>query len=219
MRLFTTTAATVGLLACIASVGQAADIREKQYGYRYGDAVNSMQEDAFLVCGDCGVDKLSRLPKRQMVTVAVQQPAAYQPVMRPAQPSAPWPAAEEYSDAPLAGGSDKQSSSHGSASRLQETVVFTFDSDQIRPEQKQKLDRLLSSAPKGAVLTVTGYTCEVGPKEHNQDLSRRRAENVARYLTTKGAKVAGVSGKGECCPTSKDKQLNRRVEIIEKEKN
>ena len=218
MRLLTA-AATAGLLACITSVGHASDIREKEYGYRYGDAVKSMQEDTFVVCGDCGVDKLSKLPKRQVVTVAMRQPVQRQDV-QPAQQPAVWPPVEAYSDTPGSdeGGSEKRSDACG-PSCLLETVLFKFDSDRINPAEAKKLDSLLAAVPAGAGLTVTGYTCAVGPEEHNKDLSRRRAEKVARYLSGKGAKILSVTGEGECCPVSEDKKLNRRVEITQKEKN
>lgn len=221
LRFLTTTAVTAGLLACIGTAGQASEVREKEYGYRYGDTVNSMQEDAFVVCGDCGVDKLSKLPKAQVVTVAMMQPSLPQESTQPETTVAEWPPRESYSDTPMVDGTtEKQVPSEDCGpSCLLETVLFKFDSDKFGPAEAKKLDRLLEVVPDGAALTVTGYTCEVGATKYNKGLSRRRADAVARYLTARGAKVLSVTGEGECCPASNKNKLNRRVEITKKEKN
>lgn len=65
-------------------------------------------------------------------------------------------------------------------------------------------------------LTITGYTCELGPDQLNQTLSLQRANTVANLLRTRGYVVATVQGKGSQNPISHDPQRfsnNHRVEI------
>ena len=68
---------------------------------------------------------------------------------------------------------------------------------------------------KGQGVEVTGYTCELGSKEHNDRLALSRAEAVENILETNGIKPAAVSGEGKCCYISGNKEINRRAEIRE----
>ncbi|MCO6671652.1 OmpA family protein [Cutibacterium avidum] len=106
---------------------------------------------------------------------------------------------------------------------LDASVLFAKDSDVVRPEGLKVIDRaakqLAAMKPSGAV-TVTGYTDNLGTKEHGLDLSKRRAAAVAKVLGPKlpsGTKIA-TAGKGEADPvasndTEEGRRLNRRVTI------
>jgi len=65
-------------------------------------------------------------------------------------------------------------------------------------------------------LVVTGHTCEFGPEQLNQALSRQRAEAVTALLLKNGFNVARVQGKGSEETISDEPgefSVNRRVEI------
>ena len=70
-------------------------------------------------------------------------------------------------------------------------------------------------------INVTGYTDSTGTAAWNATLSKRRAESVAKYLTTHGvdaSRLANVEGKGPADPiadnkTKEGKAQNRRVHI------
>jgi OOP family OmpA-OmpF porin len=91
---------------------------------------------------------------------------------------------------------------------------------------KAKLDELskaLRDQPKPNNVTVEGYTDDTGAEKNNVQLSRKRAEEVANYLESKGiarerltTKAMGShpskAGTGER-PALKE-TLNRRVEVV-----
>jgi outer membrane protein OmpA-like peptidoglycan-associated protein len=88
-----------------------------------------------------------------------------------------------------------------------ETVYFDFDSFELKPSEKAKLDSL----SRDIEYRVRGYTCDIGPKDYNDRLALKRADAVRGYL---GSIVKEVGGKGKCCYADKtDKSKNRRVEI------
>jgi len=90
--------------------------------------------------------------------------------------------------------------------KVAETVYFDFDSFKLKPSEKAKLDGL----SKGLKYEITGYTCDIGPKDYNDRLALKRAESVKGYLGVS----AEVRGKGKCCYVDlKDRSKNRRVEI------
>lgn len=103
-----------------------------------------------------------------------------------------------------------------------ETVLFGFNSDTLTDEAKQKLDQIASRVSGGRYsVEVQGYTDSTGNAEYNEQLSERRAEEVARYLVNQG-KVAlrniEMLGSGAAAPvgdesTSEGRKMNRRVEV------
>jgi outer membrane protein OmpA-like peptidoglycan-associated protein len=103
-------------------------------------------------------------------------------------------------------------------------VYFKFDSAQLTPADKQKLDvvatRLKKEAPS-AQLRVSGHTDSVGSDKYNKTLSQKRAASVTNYLVSSGvprSSFVAVVGEGESRPvadnkTAEGRALNRRVEI------
>ncbi|MGL4602947.1 MAG: OmpA family protein, partial [Iodobacter sp.] len=68
---------------------------------------------------------------------------------------------------------------------------------------------------------VEGFTDSTGPEAHNQKLSMQRANSVANALRQSGISTQRVAIRayGETNPaaandSSKNRQLNRRVEIV-----
>ncbi len=94
-------------------------------------------------------------------------------------------------------------------------VYFEWSRAYLGPISKK---RLLKGLDKNTTYDVYGYTDETGPKDVNDTLAFARAGVVARFLKTKGYRIAEVRGHGLCCYKSKAKEeryLNRRVEVKE----
>jgi len=88
-----------------------------------------------------------------------------------------------------------------------ERVYFDFDSFELKPSEKAKLDSL----SRDIQYKVTGYTCDIGEKDYNDRLALKRAGAVREYL---GSLVKEVSGKGKCCYIDlKSRWKNRRAEV------
>jgi OOP family OmpA-OmpF porin len=101
-------------------------------------------------------------------------------------------------------------------------IEFDTDTDTIRPISTSTLDNaslVLTDYPSLRVL-VTGYTDSDGTREHNLDLSARRAEAVKSYFVSKGVAADRIEtrGAGPDEPiaenkTKAGKQKNRRIEF------
>lgn len=106
---------------------------------------------------------------------------------------------------------------------LARDVLFEFNSDQLQPEAKESLKRLvdyLNRPPGFTSLTIEGHTDSVGSAVYNQSLSQRRAETVRGALVELGAPAAKVKaiGYGESRPIADNgnfqgRAMNRRVEF------
>lgn len=111
-----------------------------------------------------------------------------------------------------------------------ESVLFDFDSDQLRPEGRAALDEIAEviAFHEGAPVAIHGHTDWIGSPAYNQGLSERRAEAVRAYLAGVGgvdpARLSAV-GFGETQPVASNehpdgsdnpegRQANRRVEIV-----
>jgi len=101
-------------------------------------------------------------------------------------------------------------------------VTFAVDSTSITPSFQQTLDRVAGSMNQypNSLIDVYGHTDSTGADQYNLDLSKRRADSVARYLIMKGVNSARIQtqGMGEGYPvadnaTEQGRSLNRRVEI------
>jgi OOP family OmpA-OmpF porin len=100
---------------------------------------------------------------------------------------------------------------------------FDFDKYDIRPEFQSELDevgKFLQNNPDAYVMLV-GYTDNVGSEEYNLDLSLRRANSAANYLTSNhniDRDRIVVNYYGEANPiasndTDEGRSQNRRVEV------
>jgi outer membrane protein OmpA-like peptidoglycan-associated protein len=108
---------------------------------------------------------------------------------------------------------------------LSADVLFAVDSATLNPAAAARVqaaaDQINSSAAAGRI-QVIGHTDNTGSSSHNLDLSRRRAQAVAKALQPL-VSVAGVSfvieGHGEDEPvagndTSAGRRANRRVSVV-----
>ena len=112
----------------------------------------------------------------------------------------------------------------GTRSRIDCTILFAKDSDQLRPGAGEKLHRLAGQLQRQGPgrVKVTGYTDDLGSVAHGLDLSRRRAQQVATALaeTLPGTMFPmTVRGRGEADPavpntSETNRRKNRRVTAI-----
>ncbi|RPF71332.1 OmpA family protein [Aurantiacibacter spongiae] len=101
-------------------------------------------------------------------------------------------------------------------------VTFAVDSTTINSNMRNVLDDVAQSMTNypNSLIDVMGHTDSTGSEQYNLDLSRRRAESVANYLTSRGVSRARIEtiGYGEQYPiadnsTEAGRSQNRRVEI------
>jgi OmpA-OmpF porin, OOP family len=108
--------------------------------------------------------------------------------------------------------------------QLQSSVSIPFDFDKytLTDEAKASLDKLAADvkADKRYFIALEGFTDNIGAKEYNEALSRRRADSVERYLVEHEVPLYRVHmiGLGDVMPveegrTREARAKNRRVEV------
>lgn len=101
------------------------------------------------------------------------------------------------------------------------SVFFKFDSAQLQPAARERLQQIAScvttGAAKGKDLLIVGRTDPSGPDQYNQQLSMSRAEAVARHLNTLGVQRSRVQivpkGEEDVIQDPFGWPINRRVTI------
>jgi OOP family OmpA-OmpF porin len=103
------------------------------------------------------------------------------------------------------------------------TVMFGINRDRLTAEAQAKLDQLAQDIQgnKRFFVAVEGFTDRTGPREYNEELSRRRADAVVAYLVSKHDVPVyriQVVGLGPDKPldeahTAAARAKNRRVEV------
>lgn len=99
-------------------------------------------------------------------------------------------------------------------------IFFDYDKYELKNESFPELKRLLDFLKKYPnKIIIQGHTDNVGSKEYNLVLSKKRADAVATYLIKNGIDKKNISteGYGFSKPvTQKDEEIykNRRVEIL-----
>ena len=107
---------------------------------------------------------------------------------------------------------------------FEEKIFFNTDKSELRPDAVSMLDTVAATLQRTSgrlVLFVAGHTDSRGSDEYNVELSDRRAQSVARYLTTKGVGTAAIwrVGFGKSVPIRPNNSignmaLNRRVQFL-----
>lgn len=103
-------------------------------------------------------------------------------------------------------------------------ITFEFDKAEIRPESDKQLQEMatLLKANAGLSVFIVGHTDNKGTLAYNIDLSQRRAEAVAKALSTRfgiAATRMTARGVGPLSPVSVNddeagQAKNRRVELV-----
>ena len=101
-------------------------------------------------------------------------------------------------------------------------INFDFDSDVLRPESEEPLNKILNLMNQFPEISIEvyGHTDSIGSVEYNQGLSERRARSAATYLVDHGIDPARLFpiGFGKLLPidtneTEEGRFHNRRVEF------
>jgi outer membrane protein OmpA-like peptidoglycan-associated protein len=105
----------------------------------------------------------------------------------------------------------------------EESVQFGFGRSALTDEAKQKLDEAVRNLEgmRAYVVEVHGFTDRIGNPQYNLELSRKRADEVVRYLTVQHEiplRRVRVLGVGSAKPVEEGRTraanaANRRVEI------
>jgi outer membrane protein OmpA-like peptidoglycan-associated protein len=102
------------------------------------------------------------------------------------------------------------------------SILYISDKAAIRNEAIPVLKEIVEEMRKDTTtkIIISGYTDNIGNEEFNKDLSARRAQSVASYLTARGISEKRVVWKAEGSKnpvasngTEKGKEKNRRVEF------
>lgn len=102
-------------------------------------------------------------------------------------------------------------------------VNFKFDSATLTSEARSILDNAVATikANRSEDIVIEGHTDSTGTDSYNMGLSKRRADSVMNYLSSKGVSSSRMRtvGKGESSPVAPNdnaagRRLNRRVEVI-----
>ncbi|MEZ4380034.1 MAG: OmpA family protein [Nannocystaceae bacterium] len=101
-------------------------------------------------------------------------------------------------------------------------IFFEFNSDAIRKRSRPVLDAAVKVLKdyKEIRIEIVGHTDDVGGRDYNLELSRRRAESVRAYLVERGLDASRIStrGAGPDEPisdnsTGRGRAENRRIEF------
>ncbi|WP_296265707.1 OmpA family protein [Pseudomonas sp. MLB6B] len=101
-------------------------------------------------------------------------------------------------------------------------ITFATDSASIAPSFYSPLNNLANSFKQfnQNTIEVVGFTDSTGARQHNMDLSQRRAQSVGTYLTSQGVDASRVTvrGLGPDQPVASNadangRAQNRRVEV------
>lgn len=122
-------------------------------------------------------------------------------------------------------GSAVASTQEGAGSgRVDMQIQFGYDSAELTPEARADLDRLgaalASDRLEGFAFKVAGHTDAAGPEDYNMQLSKRRAQSVVDYLSSRyGIEPSRLQSEGWGETSLYDASnpragINRRVEII-----
>jgi outer membrane protein OmpA-like peptidoglycan-associated protein len=103
-----------------------------------------------------------------------------------------------------------------------EPVYFDYDKHEIKPEyhgQLNEIKKIVLSHSDLRILVI-GHTDSDGSNRYNKTLSKRRAESIIRFFTSRGLRRDRIviDFKGESFPvesnaTSEGKSMNRRVDF------
>ncbi len=201
------------LLVLFQSVASdATGIYQAQYRYSFdGMARDGAHRQTFVICDDaCAAGPpLAPAPRFPALSVKVSQDVA---------------AKKSPEKAPDGGNrdtppnKDAANGEHVADARI--TVLFGLDNSVVSDEERARFSsfvKSLGAETKAGNLFVTGYTCDLGNKAHNDLLAMKRAEAVEAYLRKTGLQAMWVTGRGKCCYATQDpgkRYLNRRVEVI-----
>jgi len=206
-------------LVSLPCVAHATGIYQTHYSYSF-EAVSCAPRLAFVICDDsCTAgSSLLRAPKAVTLFARVSQQVSTEESLPGTTVSTGIHAKVEIPKDPAHDEKSELIPTRQGAALKKTSVLFALDSFMIEGSQKAKLSAFVAEAKnrKDALVSVEGYTCDLGSQTHNDALARKRAETVAAYLEKADVHPASITGKGRCCYLTEEsdkRSLNRRVEI------
>ena len=125
---------------------------------------------------------------------------------------------DRYTDTPSADNTPDQT--FADVSSAKNTVFFEFGSNELNINGQVLLDNFVEQLGNSDLVELTGYTCNIGPENVNQYLSKNRAQTVKAYLMFKGIDESRIvtEGRGGENPAASNsdkitRMINRRVEM------
>lgn len=150
----------------------------------------------------------------------VPKPAP-KPAAKPAAPAAkPKPAAPAPKPKPAAKPAAAAPKRCDAVVTLQNDELFAFNKAEVNAAAKARLDKdVLGRLPGCATLeavVIEGHTDRLGSQQYNQKLSERRADNVKKYLVSKGVAAGKIEtiGMGKTVPAKFCPDTKNRKELI-----
>ena len=105
-------------------------------------------------------------------------------------------------------------------SSTKNTVFFEFGSNELNINGQVLLDNFVEQLGNSDLVELTGYTCNIGPENVNEYLSKNRAQTVKAYLMYRGIDESRIvtEGRGVENPAASNsdkttRMINRRVEM------
>ena len=101
-------------------------------------------------------------------------------------------------------------------------IHFLFNKFQLEPESYKELDRVVSlmKSNPSAQIEIAAHTDDVGSDEFNNSLSAKRAQEIVKYLSSRGISTSRLKAKGygktrplDPADTDEARAKNRRVEL------
>ena len=204
---------TVGTALLIAGTSFAVDVRYMDY--RYGNEFASiMDKDTFVMCSACPPIKGLLLVSKQQGVFGLLAKNRISEIIVGRQ------GVEEMKKfAPVAVPQTAVISIPSAFCRFS-AVHFALDSYRLEVGEIARMQSLIKESGDVGIVSLKGYTCDIGTEEHNSDLSLKRAQQVAKFLSNEGVSIGQIDGLGACDPVSEsNKSLNRRVEILTAKEN
>ncbi len=201
--------------AAIAGFAQLAHLAKGQFGLNGNDAVLTGEIADAGAAADTKAAFAGALPEG--FTAAAKLTFTEKPVAPPVANAAKTP------EAANASARSCQAELNGLVAR--EHIQFVTASARLSAESWDLLDRLADAAQKcpSSSIEVVGHTDNVGDKEDNDYLSKRRALAIVRYLRRSGVDEQRLTatGDGNSHPiasndTEEGRAQNRRIEFIVK---
>ena len=125
---------------------------------------------------------------------------------------------DKYANIPSADNTPNQP--FADVSSAKNTVFFEFGSNELNINGQVLLDNFVEQLGNSGLVELTGHTCNIGPENVNQYLSKNRAQTVKAYLMFKGIDESRIvtEGRGGENPAASNsdkttRMINRRVEM------
>ncbi len=103
---------------------------------------------------------------------------------------------------------------------LQNDQLFAFNKAEVNAAAKARLDKDVVGRLPGCTtleaIVIEGHTDRLGSHQYNQKLSERRADNVKKYLVSKGVATGKIEtiGMGKTVPAIFCRDTKSRKELI-----